>query len=231
MNESKTLYVLIRNATVINGAGIPPFTADIGLIASRRVQIVERTPRSADGRDDRRHRRSPNARRAPDDRRDREDCRAAVRREVERRADRRSAGVAAPRPMRPSASVSPRGSRCSRPARSQESIRWSWSSNRRRRSVRAAFRASIDDLPIEDGHLDAHRRKVRDGRLEDVVRQDDDVGEHAWGDGAFALLVERCPRRARCIPVDRALQRQPRAVLCIRVSGRRRGPRSIRGVD
>lgn len=41
MNESKTLYVLIRNATVINGAGIPPFTADIGLIATRRVQIVD----------------------------------------------------------------------------------------------------------------------------------------------------------------------------------------------
>jgi hypothetical protein len=40
-NESKTLYVLIRNATVINGAGVPPFTADIGLIANRRVQIVD----------------------------------------------------------------------------------------------------------------------------------------------------------------------------------------------
>ena len=41
MNESETLYVLIRNATVINGVGVPPFTADIGLIANRRVQIVD----------------------------------------------------------------------------------------------------------------------------------------------------------------------------------------------
>jgi hypothetical protein len=40
INDNRTLYVLIRNATVINGAGIPPFTADIGLIASRRVQRV-----------------------------------------------------------------------------------------------------------------------------------------------------------------------------------------------
>ena len=41
MNESKMFYVLVRNATVINGAGIPPFTADIGLVANRRVQIVD----------------------------------------------------------------------------------------------------------------------------------------------------------------------------------------------
>jgi hypothetical protein len=41
VNETKTLYVLIRNATIISGAGMPPFTADIGLVANRRVQIVE----------------------------------------------------------------------------------------------------------------------------------------------------------------------------------------------
>jgi hypothetical protein len=41
LNDTKTLYVLIRNATVINGAGVPPFTADIGLVASRRVQVVD----------------------------------------------------------------------------------------------------------------------------------------------------------------------------------------------
>ena len=40
INESKVFYVLIRNATVINGKGIPPFTADIGLVATRRVQIT-----------------------------------------------------------------------------------------------------------------------------------------------------------------------------------------------
>ena len=32
--------VLIRNATVISGKGIPPFTADIGVVANRRVQIA-----------------------------------------------------------------------------------------------------------------------------------------------------------------------------------------------
>ena len=41
LNDTRTLYVLIRNATVINGAGIPPFTADIGLIATRRVLTVD----------------------------------------------------------------------------------------------------------------------------------------------------------------------------------------------
>ena len=38
MNESNVLYMLLKNATVINGAGIPPFIADIGLVANRRVQ-------------------------------------------------------------------------------------------------------------------------------------------------------------------------------------------------
>ena len=41
MNDTKTLYVLLRNATVISGAGIPPFTSDIGLVASRRVQVLD----------------------------------------------------------------------------------------------------------------------------------------------------------------------------------------------
>ena len=41
MNESRTLYVLVKNATVINGAGVPPFIADIGLVASRRVRDVD----------------------------------------------------------------------------------------------------------------------------------------------------------------------------------------------
>jgi hypothetical protein len=42
MNDTKTLYVLIKNATVINGAGVPPFTSDIGLVANRRVHVVDR---------------------------------------------------------------------------------------------------------------------------------------------------------------------------------------------
>jgi zinc carboxypeptidase len=38
LNQSRAFYVLVRNATVINGAGVPPFTADIGVIANRRVR-------------------------------------------------------------------------------------------------------------------------------------------------------------------------------------------------
>jgi hypothetical protein len=40
MNESKMFAVLVRNASVMNGRGLPPFTADIGVVATRRVQIV-----------------------------------------------------------------------------------------------------------------------------------------------------------------------------------------------
>jgi hypothetical protein len=38
MNQSRVFYIIVRNATVINGAGIPPFVADIGVIANRRVR-------------------------------------------------------------------------------------------------------------------------------------------------------------------------------------------------
>ena len=41
INESKMLSVIVRNATVITGRGIPPLVADIGLLASRRVQVVD----------------------------------------------------------------------------------------------------------------------------------------------------------------------------------------------
>ena len=52
MNESRLLYVLVRNATVINGAGVPPFTADIGIVATRRVRSVDgpSTLRESQGR-------------------------------------------------------------------------------------------------------------------------------------------------------------------------------------
>jgi hypothetical protein len=43
MNESRLLYLLISNASVINGDGVPPFIADVGIAATRRV-------READGR-------------------------------------------------------------------------------------------------------------------------------------------------------------------------------------
>jgi hypothetical protein len=41
MNESRMFYVLVRNASVINGSGVRPYTADIGITASRRVRIVD----------------------------------------------------------------------------------------------------------------------------------------------------------------------------------------------
>ncbi len=41
VNESQMFYIAIRNATLINGAGAPPFTADIGIVANRRVRTVD----------------------------------------------------------------------------------------------------------------------------------------------------------------------------------------------
>jgi hypothetical protein len=41
VNEARMFYVLIRNATIINGAGVPPFVGDIGIVANRRVQTSD----------------------------------------------------------------------------------------------------------------------------------------------------------------------------------------------
>jgi Zinc carboxypeptidase len=41
LNESKVFSIVVRNATIISGRGIPPFTADIGLVESRSVQIAD----------------------------------------------------------------------------------------------------------------------------------------------------------------------------------------------
>jgi hypothetical protein len=41
LNESRMFAIAIRNATVITGAGVRPFTADVGIIATRRVRIVD----------------------------------------------------------------------------------------------------------------------------------------------------------------------------------------------
>jgi hypothetical protein len=38
MNESGLFYILVKNGTVINGAGIQPYVADIGISANRRVR-------------------------------------------------------------------------------------------------------------------------------------------------------------------------------------------------
>jgi Zinc carboxypeptidase len=40
LNESRMLYVLVKGATVINGTGVPPFLADIGITANRRVRMA-----------------------------------------------------------------------------------------------------------------------------------------------------------------------------------------------
>ena len=41
INEARTFHVIIRNATIINGAGVPPFVADVGVTANRRVRHVD----------------------------------------------------------------------------------------------------------------------------------------------------------------------------------------------
>jgi hypothetical protein len=41
MNQTKMLYVLVQNATVINGAGVPAYTSDIGIVANRRVRVAD----------------------------------------------------------------------------------------------------------------------------------------------------------------------------------------------
>ncbi len=39
-NESKGFYILVRNATVIAGTGVKPYTADIGISGVRRVRTI-----------------------------------------------------------------------------------------------------------------------------------------------------------------------------------------------
>ena len=41
MNESRAYFVLVKNATVISGTGIPPFVSDIGVVANRRVRVAD----------------------------------------------------------------------------------------------------------------------------------------------------------------------------------------------
>ncbi len=41
MNDSGLFYILVRNATLINGAGIEPFVADIGISGNRRVRTTD----------------------------------------------------------------------------------------------------------------------------------------------------------------------------------------------
>ena len=41
MNETKMLYILVKNATVVPGTGVKPFLADIGIQANRRVRTLD----------------------------------------------------------------------------------------------------------------------------------------------------------------------------------------------
>jgi Zinc carboxypeptidase len=41
MNETKELFVLVKNATILSGTGIRPFTGDIGISANRRVRTID----------------------------------------------------------------------------------------------------------------------------------------------------------------------------------------------
>jgi hypothetical protein len=41
INETDLFYLLIRNATVIPGTGVAPFTADVGIVANRVVRMVD----------------------------------------------------------------------------------------------------------------------------------------------------------------------------------------------
>jgi hypothetical protein len=40
INESGELSIIVRNGTVISGAGVPPYVADVGILASRRIRDV-----------------------------------------------------------------------------------------------------------------------------------------------------------------------------------------------
>ena len=41
LNESRLFYILVQQATVISGTGVPRFTADIGIAANRRIRAAE----------------------------------------------------------------------------------------------------------------------------------------------------------------------------------------------
>jgi hypothetical protein len=43
INETDLFFLLVRNATVVPGTGVAPFTADIGIVANRAVRIFDGT--------------------------------------------------------------------------------------------------------------------------------------------------------------------------------------------
>jgi hypothetical protein len=40
-NESRNFTIALRGARIVTGTGVPPFTADLGLVATRRVRVEE----------------------------------------------------------------------------------------------------------------------------------------------------------------------------------------------
>ena len=73
MNETNLLHLLVQNATVLNGTGVPPFTADIGVIAEQARAESGRPAASPDDAQHRRHGGPSHDGGAADDRRARED--------------------------------------------------------------------------------------------------------------------------------------------------------------
>ncbi|HEX2341742.1 MAG TPA: M14 family zinc carboxypeptidase [Vicinamibacterales bacterium] len=43
VNESRNFFITIRGVSIVTGTGIPPFTGDIGLVATRRVKVENGT--------------------------------------------------------------------------------------------------------------------------------------------------------------------------------------------
>ena len=67
MNESKGLYILVKNATILSGTGIRAFTADIGISANRRVRTRRGPAADSDAGEHRGPRGSADLRRAAHD--------------------------------------------------------------------------------------------------------------------------------------------------------------------
>jgi hypothetical protein len=41
MNESRLFYILVKNATIVSGSGVPAFKGDIGISGNRRVRVID----------------------------------------------------------------------------------------------------------------------------------------------------------------------------------------------
>src|SRR3990172_4249928 len=73
------------------------------------------------------------------------------------------------------------------------------------RCPRIAGVAGVHHSSVEDRRLDLEVLDVFDRDVEEVHRQDDDVGQHTGGEGAFALVLERSVSRPRRPDVEHIL--------------------------